>query len=313
MPKPKSFRSVTAPLVAAIHVLLCPARHLKNVVARHKAGRDGVGRYVAGVGASLTVSIIAMTTPLFAADPVLLHAAGSLRAALTEVAAAFEAASGHKVQAKFGPSGALKDEIAGGARAEVFASANMEHPQALAAANKSGPVVLFARNRLCALVRPGPEVQTATLLERMLDPSVKLATSTPRTDPSGDYAWQVFRKADRLKPGAFATLERKALQLTGGPTSTAPPPGRSAYGWHVAEGRADIFLAYCTAATEAQKQNPSQQIVALPDELAVGADYGLTVVSGARAAAYQFAMFILSPDGQRILARYGFAAPALPQ
>ena len=34
-------------------------------------------------------------------------------------------------------------------------SANMEHPQALAEANKSGPVVLFARNKLCALVRPG--------------------------------------------------------------------------------------------------------------------------------------------------------------
>ena len=75
------------------------------------------------------------------------------------------------MQAKFGPSGLLKDEIAGGARAEVFASANMEHPQALAAAGKSGPVVLFARNRLCALVRPGLEVEPATLLERMLDPT----------------------------------------------------------------------------------------------------------------------------------------------
>ena len=59
------------------------------------------------------------------------------------------------MQAKYGASGMLKDEIAGGARAEVFASANMEHPQALASAGKSGPVVLFARNRLCALVRPG--------------------------------------------------------------------------------------------------------------------------------------------------------------
>jgi hypothetical protein len=35
--------------------------------------------------------------------------------------------------------------------ARVFASANMEHPQALSAAKKSGPVVLFARNRLCAM------------------------------------------------------------------------------------------------------------------------------------------------------------------
>ena len=61
----------------------------------------------------------------------------------------------------------------------------------------------------------------------------------------------------------------------------------------------------------AQKENAGQQIVALPDTLAVGADYGLTVVTGASPAAYRFAMFILSSDGQRILAKHGFAAPTL--
>src|SRR5215467_8532833 len=147
--------------------------------------------------------ILAVTTiavPALASEPVLLHAAGSLRTALTEVTEAFEAASGQKVQAKYGPSGMLKEEIAGGAHAEVFASANMEHPQALATAGKSGSVVLFARNRLCALVRPGLAVESATILDRMLDPSVKLGTSPPRADPPADYAGEVFRKADRLSP-----------------------------------------------------------------------------------------------------------------
>jgi molybdate transport system substrate-binding protein len=51
----------------------------------------------------------------------------------------------------------------------------------------------------------------------------------------------------------------------------------------------------------------------LPDALAVGADYGLSVMNGASAAAYKFAMFILSAEGQRTLAKHGFAAPALPQ
>ena len=212
---------------------------------------------------AILLAAAAMTAPAVAAEPVLLHAAGSLRTALTEVAGAFEAASGGKVQAKYGPSGTLRDEIAGGARAEVFASANMEHPQALAKAGKSGPVVLFARNRLCALVRPGLAVASATLLERMLDAGVKLGTSTPRADPAGDYAWEVFRKADKLKPGAFAALEKKALQLTGGPNSPTAPPGRTIYGALVADGKADIFLTYCTGALEAQKQNPGQQIVAL--------------------------------------------------
>src|SRR5262249_41356278 len=259
----------------------------------------------------LAATMIAM--PGLASEPVLLHAAGSLRTALTEVTGAFEAASGQRVQAKYGPSGTLKNEIAGGAHAEVFASANMEHPQALPTAGKSGPVVLFARNRLCALVRPGLAVDSATILDRMLDANVKLGTSTPRADPSGDYAWEVFRKADRLRPGAFAVLEGKALRLTGGPNAPAAALGRTIYGTLVAEGKADIFLTYCTNARAARTENYDQQIVPLPTELAVGADYGLTVVGGASSQAYQFAIFDLSVDAQRILAKHGFAAPPLPQ
>lgn len=54
-------------------------------------------------------------------------------------------------------------------------------------------------------------------------------------------------------------------------------------------------------------------MIALPDNLAVGADYGLTVMATASPAAYRFAMYILSGDGQRILANHGFAAPGVPR
>ncbi|MEA2794282.1 MAG: molybdate transport system substrate-binding protein [Bradyrhizobium sp.] len=253
-----------------------------------------------------------LATSAVASDEVLLHAAGSLRAALMEVSQGFEKSSHLKVQAKFGASGLLKDEIAGGAKAEVFASANMEHPQALAKANRSGPVVLFARNKLCALTRPGVDVMNDTLLDRMLDPQIKLATSTPKADPSGDYAFEVFRKAEAIRPNAQLALEKKSRQLTGGAASAVAPAGRSLYGWHIAEGRADIFLAYCTAARDAQKENADLQVIALPDALAVSADYGLTVMADASPGAYQFALFILSSEGQRILVGYGFSAPNLP-
>lgn len=245
--------------------------------------------------------------PALRAETIQLYAAGSLRAALTDVAKAFEGETGNAVQAKFGPSGVLKDEIMAGAKADVFASANMEHPQALSAAKKSGPVMLFARNRMCALVKPGLKVDSESLLDRMLDAEVKVATSTPKSDPSGDYAIDVFRKAADVKPAANVILEKKALRLTGAPDSAAPPAGMSTYAWHVAEGRADIFLAYCTAAREAVTQDPAQQIVDLPERLAVGADYGLTVITGAAAAAQPFARFVMSPAGQKILAGYGFA------
>jgi ABC-type molybdate transport system substrate-binding protein len=259
----------------------------------------------------LLLAALLMTAPARSADLVHLYAAGSLRDALDETRAAFTQATGIAVEAKYGPSGLLKDEIAGGANADVFASANMDHPKALARAGKGGPVVLFARNRLCALVRPGLAVDQTTLLDRILDPAIKLGTSTPKSDPSGDYAWDVFRKADALRPGAFATLSSKALQLMGGPNSPPALPGRVLYGALVADGKADIFLTYCTGARAAQRENPDQHIVEFPEALAVGADYGLTVTLTAAPAAYGFAMFILS-DGQRILANQGFVPTNLP-
>ena len=202
---------------------------------------------------AIILAVFVMTVP---AAAVQLYAAGSLKGALTDIAKAYEASTGNKVEAKYGPSGLLKNEITSGAQADVFASANMEHPQALHDEKRSGPVARFARNKLCALVRPGIELDSAGLLERMLDPNIKLGTSTPKADPSGDYGFAVFRNAEAVRPGAQAMLEKKALQLTGGPASATPPSGRTVYGWHVAEGRADIFLTYCSMHDPPRKRIP---------------------------------------------------------
>ena len=56
----------------------------------------------------------------------------------------------------------------------------------------------------------------------------------------------------------------------------------------------------------AQKDWPALQTVAIPPELAVGADYGLVVLQGAPGVAEDLARFILSPPAQAILERYGF-------
>ena len=44
-------------------------------------------------------------------------------------------------------------------------------------------------------------------------------------------------------------------------------------------------------------------------EIAVAADYGVTVVNGAPPEAYRLAMFILSDAGQKILVENGFSSP----
>ena len=263
--------------------------------------------------AALVVLMTSIPT-LRAEDGVVrLQAAGSLRPAMTELGRAFTAAYGTKVEAQFGSSGLLRERLEQGEAGDVYASADMGNPLALAKDGKAGPVVLFARNRLCAIVRPGLHVTPDTVLATMLAPDIKLGTSTPRNDPAGDYAWQLFAKADTVQPGAGRTLETKALKLTGAPDSPRPPDGQSVYAWHVLEGRADLFLAYCTAGHEAAG-SPGMAVVQLPPELAVSADYGLTVLHTANTqVALPFVLYILSAGGQAILARHGFDAPLSPR
>jgi molybdate transport system substrate-binding protein len=109
-------------------------------------------------------------------------------------------------------------------------------------------------------------------LKSALGDVVRVGTSTPKADPSGDYAWELFQKADKIKPGSFATLSGKALQLTGGPDSAKAPEGRNQYGWVMAEQKADIFLTYCTNAVLAQKEVQALKIIRIPEALSVGAD-----------------------------------------
>ena len=262
----------------------------------------------AAFGALMMVLVLSSAQAQAARDEVVVFAAGSLRAAMTEVAKAFEAADATaSVKLVFGASGLLKDRIAAGERADVFASANMAHPQALAAAGKASPVQRFTRNTLCALVSPKVNVTPETLVDRMLGPAVKLGTSTPKADPSGDYAVMMFERVEQQgRKGAFEALNVKAPHLTGGPNSPPPPAGKSVYGVLVADGQADIFIIYCTNTLIAVAEQPGLRSIAVSDAINVGADYGVAVI-GAAPAAQRFVAFLLGPSGQAILTRQGFA------
>ena len=248
-------------------------------------------------------------SPSVDAAPIAVYAAGSLREVLTEIARDHQARTGQPVALTFGASGLLRERIEKGEGAQVFASADTQHPQRLAAAGGWQAPTVFVRNSLCALTQASVSTSPEGLLATLLDPAIRVGTSTPKADPSGDYAWELFRKAERLRPGAYATLDAKALKLTGGPDSPKAPPGRGTYAWVMDEGRADVFLTYCTNAVAAQQEVPRLKVVALPPALQVGAAYGLTVRQGAPAAAQAFAQALLAPPAQVTLARYGFAAP----
>jgi len=240
-----------------------------------------------------------------------LYAAGSLRAALTDLARQFESETGIAVAGEFGASGLLRHRLEAGETADLFASADMAHPQALTAAGLAGPVRRFARNRLCALVQPHVDIAAddAEFLDILLDPAVRVGTSTPVADPSGDYAWALFRRAEAIRPGAFTSLDAKALKLTGGAATEKAPAGRNQYAWLMGTLQADVFLTYRTNAVLAQQELESLRIMDVPASLAVEAEYGLTVLAGAPPSGRVLADHILGSRGQALLARHGFEVP----
>lgn len=241
--------------------------------------------------------------------PIQVYAAGSLREALTDIARDHEARTRQQVTLTFGASGLLRERIEKGEGAQVFASADTQHPERLATAGGWKPHAVFVRNGLCALTQAQVQATPQTLLATLLRPDIRVGTSTPKADPSGDYAWELFRKAETIKPGAYATLDAKALKLTGAADSPKPPAGRGTYAWVMDNQQADVFLTYCTNAVAAQKEVPRLKTVDVPPELQVAAAYGFTVRLDAPAAAAAFAQALVAPPAQAIFKRYGFGQP----
>jgi molybdate transport system substrate-binding protein len=246
-----------------------------------------------------------------AAEPVEVFAAGSLTGAMNAVIHLYEEKTGVHVQAEFGPAGLLRERIENGEHPDIFASANMAHPQKLADRGLATQPVVMARNRLCAKALPEFGLTTQNVLQRLLDPKVGLGTSTPKADPGGDYAWELFARAQKVRPGAQAILENKAQQLVGGKSNPPVPAGKDAMMYYFEQHKIQILLGYCSS--RQTTPDPEFASVELPPELAVHADYGMSVLAGGaggREAALRFALFVMSPEAQRVIGMYGFTPVA---
>jgi len=233
----------------------------------------------------------------------------------------FTQRTGLAVNCEHGGSGILRERIEQGEPFNLFASADMGHPQRLYESGRSGAVMRFAGNRLCAIARPELGLTPKNFLETILRPEIRLGTSTPGSDPSGDYTWKMFDAAGCLQSGADVTLKAKALKLMGGPRKPGqgkPPEGQGPKPEHgkgphrgpgpieraFESGQVDVFILYRTAGRKAVEQG--LVAVDLPPVLDQIADYGLTVINPRKAEAEQFAAFMLSAEGQGMLARCGF-------
>jgi molybdate transport system substrate-binding protein len=251
-------------------------------------------------------------TDVRAAEELHVLAAGSLREVMAEIGERYKETTATTVTAEFGPSGLLRERIEKDEHVDLFASADMGHPLKLLKDGRATRVAMFARNTLCGVAVPQVRLTTENFLDRLLDPAVKLGTSTPKADPAGDYTWAMFRRADTIRPGSYAILSGKAQQIVGGPSNNAPVDGKDPAVAALASGRVDILIGYCTSAKLRLSQMAELQVAEVPREIATGPEYGLAVLRGADPRANDLALFMLSPEGQQIFSRYGFAPIALP-
>ncbi len=253
------------------------------------------------------IAILAVGGTEAAAAPVQIYAAGSLTAAMQALIDASGQPRAAFAPPVFGPAGLLRERLEKGEHADLFASADMAQPARLAASNPKIRVTPFTANRMCVLSKKTLGLTAANLLDKMLSPALRLATSTPGADPGGDYAMAVFDKADAIHPGAGAVLRAKALHLLGTPATMVPVNGRSPTAAIFLDGKADALIYYCSGAAAVLKDVPDLASLPLPDALEVHPTYGLAHLTD-NAEAARFADFIRSAKGQEVLSHFGFVA-----
>jgi molybdate transport system substrate-binding protein len=236
--------------------------------------------------------------------PARVYSAGSLVVPLKQAIRAAGLDTPDIADPTFGPSGGLRERIEKGEAADLYLSANMEHPRTLAGQRSKTLVIPFARNNLCLISRDAVGLTQANAIDKMLDPNFRLATSTPGVDPGGDYAFAVFKRAENVRAGAEAALSQKALQLIGSPTAMAPIDGHTPAASIFLADRADILLSYCSGDEQVMSEVPGLEVSRLPPEIDVVATYGLALLTDNPAAA-RLALFLLSDKGQDILAGNG--------
>lgn len=239
------------------------------------------------------------------AQTVDVFAAGSLRGAMVEIGRR-AAAVGIEIRPVFGGSGTLRDRIEKGEKPDLLLSADMAAPMALAAQGRAVvPPLPFARNRLCLVARHGLGLSStlppARLVERLLSPDVRIRTSRPVADPSGDYAMAMFDLMDRVHPGAGRILHQKAA-LSWDMPAPSVPAGQNANAAMLKAGSVDAAVTYCSATADIRQAD--LDVLPVPAPFDPHPLFGLAVLSDKGAAA-RLALLLLSPPGQDALASAG--------
>ena len=212
-------------------------------------------------------------------------AASSLTGAFTEIGKAFESTHPDaSIIFNFAGSSSLAEQIAQGAEVDVFASADTAIMQEVVDAQLAANPVDFASNTLQIATPPGNPANVGSVAD-LAKPSIKVAICAAEV-PCGVAAIALFAKAS----------------ITVTPV-TREPDVKSVLAKVIAD-EVDAGVVYVT---DVLVSGDKVTGVAIPAGVNVTSTYPIApLAESTNPFAAQFAAFVTGPEGQAILARYGF-------
>ena len=234
------------------------------------------------------------SAPAGAADLVV-SAASSLTNAFNDIARGYEAQhAGTKVLLNYGASGALLQQIAKGAPADVFASADQETMDQAVARNLVLPADRrnFVHNALVVVVPIDARRRITRLSDLAAGEVARIAIGMPSSVPVGRYTRHALEAAQ-----LWAAVEPKAIYTQNVRQSLD----------YVARGEVDAGFVYGTDAVIVK--NKVRIAFSVPLDAPIAYPIARTRGGANAAEAQRFVDYVLSPAGQAILGKYGFLKP----
>jgi molybdate transport system substrate-binding protein len=228
-------------------------------------------------------------------------AAASLSESFTELGSLFEAQNpGVKVTFSFAGSQQLAQQLDQGVSADVFASASSKYMTAAITSERvnQADVQTFVKNRL-VVIFPKANPAGLTTLKDLAKPGLKLDLAD-KAVPIGQYTLDFLDKAVK-DPGFDPQYKDNVLKNV-----VSYEDNVKAVVTKVALGEADAGIVYVTDITA--DAAPKIGKLDIPDALNTVAVYPIAPISNSKnlALAKAFIALVLSPDGQAIMAKYGF-------
>ncbi len=242
---------------------------------------DPTRRAVAGlVGGMMTLAACADGDR--SADAVTVFAAASLGDVFSDVAAAYEAETGDVVRVNVAGSSALRLQLDEGARADVFAPADLAQIELLDVPVDGEPVVVATTRVVSAHAAEGAPIG----IDRFDEPGLLLGACAPQV-PCGGYAIEAFALAG-VEP-ALDTEEADVRALAA----------------KVAEGELDAGIVYATDVVA------DERLAGVEPEAPVLVSYPVVRLAGSddpdRAA--RFVDFLTGPIARTVFTEHGFEVP----